>query len=101
MNHVAFRVKSETDLRTYRKRLIAANEEGLCGLVTPVIMHADVTEGFAAKRTDPTVSWVSIYFFGPDGELLELAAQAKSMSDRSKEVLHLPHRALFKAKTPH
>lgn len=96
MNHVAFAVADEADLRMYRRKLVEASEEGLCGLVTPVVMHADTEEGFSSNREDPAVSWVSIYFFGPDGELLELTAQAKDMSDRKAEVVHLPRRALWR-----
>lgn len=65
MNHVAFSVANEADLKEYRRKLVAASEDGLCGLVTPVVMHADTAEGFSVDRSEAT--WVSIYFFGPDG----------------------------------
>ena len=77
----------------YRKRLL---ESDLTGWVSPVVYHADTPIGFAGSRDDPTVSWVSVYFFGPDGELLEIAAQTRDFSPATaaKDIEHMPQKAL-------
>ena len=94
MNHVAFNVP-ENRLREYRKRLTSSP---LSSFVSPIMYHADSTEGVATNRTDPRVTWASIYFFGPDGELLELSSQADDADfhNRAKHVTHLPQKALWR-----
>eukprot|EP00658_Telonema_sp_P-2_P057402 TRINITY_DN45868_c0_g1_i1.p1 TRINITY_DN45868_c0_g1~~TRINITY_DN45868_c0_g1_i1.p1 ORF type:complete len:154 (-),score=29.76 TRINITY_DN45868_c0_g1_i1:403-864(-) len=93
MNHVAFNVP-EDKLAPYRKRIKSAN----VGYVSPVVYHADTETGYCHDRTDPSVSWVSVYFFGPDGELLELTCQTKDFSnlERREHVVHTPKRALWR-----
>lgn len=41
-------------------------------------------------------TWASVYFFGPDGELLEITAQARDYPTPG-EIEHPPHRALHLA----
>ena len=69
----------------------------LVGFVSPVFFHADNDTGFTADRNDPLISFVSFYFFGPDGEMLEFTSQplpsATDRDDSIKGVGHLPNRA--------
>jgi hypothetical protein len=102
MNHVAFNVPDEEALGRYRKRIInaASSSTGLVGYVSPIVFHADTEVGFTADRHDGTVSFVSFYFFGPDGEMLEFTSQPlPSPGDRDdavKGVGHMPSRALWR-----
>ena len=93
MNHVAFNVP-EKKLKEYRKRLVKSD---LCSFVTPIVYHADTEMGYEMKRNHPNVTWASVYFFGPDGELLEISSQIQSFEeDRNKHVKHLPQKSLWK-----
>ena len=83
MNHVAFRV-DEADLERYREKLVKANV-----MVSPIMYHADVPGGFENRKTEKTI-FMSIYFFGPDGEYLELTAQRKKPFVPSDDIEHLP-----------
>ena len=60
-------------------------------MVSPMLYHSDGPEQFT-RTADDTTSFVSFYFFGPDGEYLELAAQLKSFAPEA-DILHLPKRA--------
>jgi len=91
MNHVAFNVP-EAKLKEYRKRIKAAN----VGFVTPILFHADTAEGYVPDRDNDAVSWVSFYFFGPDGELLELTSQTRTFEDAESNVTHMPRKALWR-----
>jgi len=91
MNHVAFNVP-EAKLKEYRSRIKAAN----VGFVSPILFHADTAEGYVGDRNHDAVSWVSFYFFGPDGELLELTSQTKSFEDAESNVVHMPRKALWR-----
>ena len=93
MNHVAFNVPA-SKLGEYRKRLKASP---LSSFVSPVLFHADTPEGFAFQKDDPLISWESVYFFGPDGELLELTSQARAYPAESAgtHVVHMPKPALW------
>lgn len=82
MNHVAFNVP-ENKIREYRKRLLAAGVR-----CSPILYHADVPHGFSPTK-DETTSFVSCYFFGPDGEYLEIASQVKSFTPEL-DIAHLP-----------
>ena len=42
------------------------------------------------QALDDTVSFVSFYFFGPDGELLEFTEQPRGPIDPQREILHAP-----------
>ena len=70
----------------------------LTGWVSPIVYHADTPMGFATGRDDPSVSWVSVYFFGPDGELLEIAAQTRDFTPATvtEDVTHPPQQALHR-----
>ena len=92
MNHLAFNVP-EQKLTAYRKRLLKSAH---CSFVSPVVFHADTKSGMAVRREDERVTWASVYFFGPDGELLELTSQCQSFEDREKHVQHLPRKALWR-----
>ena len=91
MNHVAFNVP-EHKLKEYRKRIKSAD----VGFVSPILFHADTPEGYIANRESEAVSWVSFYFFGPDGELLELTSQTKTFEDVETHVAHIPRQALWR-----
>ncbi len=93
MNHVAFNVP-EAKLREYRKRLLAS---GLSPFVSPVVFHADTEAGVALHRDDPRVTWASVYFFDPDGALLEISSQVCApAADRARHVSVLPRKALWR-----
>ena len=88
MNHAAFNVPPER-LFECRRRLRDAGVE-----VSPVLYHADVEGGFvfdspteAAKH--PALIFASFYFFGPDGEYLELTSQARQFSPE-RDIEHVP-----------
>ena len=80
----------------YRKRLVRS---GMSAFVSPVIFHADTEAGYIAEGDDPRVTWVSCYFFGPDGELLELSSQRRGFAreDSGAHVTHIPTQALWRA----
>eukprot|EP00929_Paragymnodinium_shiwhaense_P042115 TRINITY_DN21851_c1_g6_i1.p1 TRINITY_DN21851_c1_g6~~TRINITY_DN21851_c1_g6_i1.p1 ORF type:complete len:253 (-),score=73.80 TRINITY_DN21851_c1_g6_i1:317-1075(-) len=75
MNHVAFNVGSKESVKAYRKRLQAAGV-----LVSPVVKHADNPKN--------ELEFYSIYFWGPDGEYLELTSQERTFN--ADDVAHLP-----------
>merc|ERR1712039_423991 len=81
MNHCAFNVP-ENRLKEYRQRLKKAGV-----MVTPIMYHADVPSGYTPTRDEKTV-WSSVYFFGPDGEYLELTAQTRDLTP--DDIRHLP-----------
>jgi catechol 2,3-dioxygenase-like lactoylglutathione lyase family enzyme len=66
MNHVAFNVP-EDKIEEYRERLIAKGVE-----VTPILNHDDSPRQ-VAKEMHEGVYVRSVYFFDPDGILLEFA----------------------------
>ena len=95
MNHVAFNVHKE-DILEYRKRI---KKSGMSPYVSPMLYHADGVEGgFVFDAKDDRISWRSFYFFGPDGEYLELTSQEKEYGKDVAEnnVIHLPRRALWR-----
>jgi len=67
MNHVAIRVPPEK-IDEYRERLVAKGID-----CTPILNH-DHSEGQIAAENHPGVWLRSIYFFDPDGAMLEFAA---------------------------
>ena len=71
----------------------------MSAFVSPVIFHADTEAGYIAEGDDPRVTWVSCYFFGPDGELLELSSQRRGFTreDSGAHVTHIPTQALWRA----
>ena len=91
MNHVAFSYP-ESGFSALRKRLRQAGY-----WVSPLVYHSDLPEGFATSRDDPSVIMISMYTWGPDGEMVEFAASTDRMypSKVEKRVLDPPK---FKSK---
>ncbi len=84
MNHLAFDVSLDK-LEEYREKLAAKGVE-----VTEVVHHDASRLQVSRERSDSTfVS--SIYFFDPDGVLLEFAAWTRDLD--SSDVKHPPARA--------
>lgn len=81
MNHVAFDVPAE-QIEVYRERLIAKGIE-----VTDVINH-DNSPGQVSRSMNDNVFIRSIYFFDPDGIMLEFACWTKTL--RLDEASHAP-----------
>ncbi len=81
MNHVAFDVPPEK-LDEYRDRVKARGIR-----VTPVVNHDD-SPSQTSPEVDETTFVRSIYFFDPDGILLEFAAWQRDLRDG--DVRHAP-----------
>jgi catechol 2,3-dioxygenase-like lactoylglutathione lyase family enzyme len=88
MNHVAFDVPAD-QIETYRQKLVDAGIE-----VSPIVNHDDSERGISKEMTDD-VFVRSIYFFDPDGILLEFACWTKEFTEA--DVRHAPARALESA----
>ncbi len=84
MNHVAFDVAADR-IDAYREKLIARGVE-----VTEILNHDDSPFQVSATVTDD-VFVRSIYFFDPDGILLEFAGWTKEFGP--EDALHTPARA--------
>jgi catechol 2,3-dioxygenase-like lactoylglutathione lyase family enzyme len=85
MNHLAFEVSPER-FDEYVEKLQAKGIE-----IGPVLNHDDSERGVSRKVT-PDVFVRSVYFFDPDGILLELAAWTRSFT--AADVSHEPARAI-------
>lgn len=85
MNHVAFDVPPEK-IDEYRQRLV---EHGI--RCTPILNHDDSPRGVSLEVTDTTFVR-SVYFFDPDGIMLEFAAWTRALN--ASDVSHTPARAL-------
>jgi catechol 2,3-dioxygenase-like lactoylglutathione lyase family enzyme len=81
MNHVAFDVPEEK-IEEYRERLVAKGVQ-----VTEVVNHDESPTQVSRKVSDTTFVR-SIYFFDPDGALLEFAAWTRELNDA--DVSHRP-----------
>jgi catechol 2,3-dioxygenase-like lactoylglutathione lyase family enzyme len=81
MNHIAFDVPAER-IEEYREKLIARNVE-----VTEVINHDNSPRQVSPEMNDD-VFVRSIYFFDPDGILLEFASWTKDLGP--DEARHTP-----------
>ena len=81
MNHVAFDVPAEK-IEDYRDRLIAKGIE-----VTPMVNH-DNSSAQVSRTMNDDVFVRSIYFFDPDGILLEFASWTKELGP--DEARHTP-----------
>lgn len=83
MNHVAFKIPLEK-FDEYKAKLDAK------GVVTgPVLNHDDSPRGISDYTTAEHGVFVrSMYFMGPDGELLEFAAWTRGLND--DDVKHQP-----------
>jgi catechol 2,3-dioxygenase-like lactoylglutathione lyase family enzyme len=83
LNHLAFNVRLDK-LQEYREKLIAKGVQ-----VTPVLHHADVPSGYVSEP-DETTFISSIYFYDPDGILLEFAANVRELGDPDRDIQHQP-----------
>ncbi|MBE9007341.1 VOC family protein [Fortiea sp. LEGE XX443] len=83
LNHLAFNVPVEK-IAEYRDKLVAQGVE-----VTPVLHHADVPSGFVPEPDESTFI-SSIYFFDPDGILLEFASNLRTLGDPVRDLQHQP-----------
>jgi catechol 2,3-dioxygenase-like lactoylglutathione lyase family enzyme len=83
LNHLAFNVPIEK-IEEYREKLVAQGVE-----VTPVMHHADVPSGFVPEPDESTFI-SSIYFFDPDGILLEFASNLRVLGDPVRDLQHQP-----------
>ncbi|MGP0029023.1 MAG: VOC family protein [Acidimicrobiales bacterium] len=86
MNHVAFDVAPEK-IEEYRRRLIAAGVD-----CTEVANHDDGEFGIS-DDLHPGVYVRSVYFFDPDGILLEFACWLRRPVGEAGDVSHAPARA--------
>ena len=84
MNHVAFDV-DPNEIEEMRDRLIEAGVR-----CTPILNHDDSERGIA-RENHPGVFVRSVYFYDPDGIMLEFAAWTRAM--RPDDVRHAPARA--------
>lgn len=84
MNHVAFDVDPE-EIEEMRERLIAAGVR-----CTPILNHDDSPRGIA-RENHPGVFVRSVYFYDPDGIMLEFAAWTRALG--REDVRHTPARA--------
>lgn len=83
MNHLAFKIPVEK-LDEYRDKLVAKGVQ-----VTPVLQHADVPSGYVPEADESTFI-SSMYFFDPDGILLEFAANVRELGDPVRDIQHEP-----------
>ncbi|WP_193199280.1 VOC family protein [Nostoc sp. MG11] len=83
LNHLAFNVPLEK-VEEYREKLIAKGVQ-----TTPVLHHADVPSGYSPE-VDENTFISSIYFFDPNGILLEFAANVRSLGDPVRDLQHQP-----------
>jgi catechol 2,3-dioxygenase-like lactoylglutathione lyase family enzyme len=88
MNHVAFDVSPEK-FDEYVRRL---QEKGI--EVSDVLNHDDSEWGVSKDVTDD-VFVRSVYFFDPDGVLLEFAAWTRALNE--DDVSHAPAKALTRS----
>ena len=84
MNHVAFDVAPEL-IEEYAARLAAK------GIQTTQLANHDESEYQVSRHLHPGVYIRSVYFFDPDGILLEFAAWTRAL--RPEDVKHSPARA--------
>ncbi len=85
MNHVAFDVPAER-IEQYRRRLL---DHGV--RCTPIINHDNSPRGIS-REVNETTFVRSVYFFDPDGIMLEFAAWTRPLD--AADVRHAPARAL-------
>ena len=84
MNHVAFDVPAER-MEEYHRRLQAR------GVDCSVILNHDDSPSTVSRDLHPGVFIRSVYFFDPDGILLELAAWTRPLTPA--DVVHEPRTA--------
>ena len=88
MNHVAFNVDPD-EIEACRERLIAKGVR-----CTPIMNHDDSPRGIA-RDNHPGVFVRSVYFYDPDGIMLEFAAWTRAMGP--EDIRHEPNRAADKS----
>ena len=88
MNHVAFNVDPD-EIEACRERLIAKGVR-----CTPIMNHDDSPRGIA-RDNHPGVFVRSVYFYDPDGIMLEFAAWTRALGP--EDVRHEPNRAADKS----
>ena len=81
MNHVAFNVDAD-EIEEMRERLIDAGVR-----CTPILNHDDSPRGIARENHEG-VFVRSVYFYDPDGIMLEFAAWTRSLGPQ--DVVHAP-----------
>lgn len=81
MNHVSFKVPADK-FEEYKAKLEAK------GVTTAPILNHDDSERGMSREINETTYMRSMYFFDPDGILLEFAAWTRELRD--DEVEHLP-----------
>lgn len=81
MNHVSFKIPADK-FEEYKTKLEAEGVE-----TAPILNHDDSKWGFSPEIHDGTYMR-SMYFFDPDGILLEFAAWTRELGE--DEVVHLP-----------
>ena len=88
MNHVAFDVPAEK-FDEYRQKLIDK------GIEASGIMNHDDSEWGVSKEVTEGVFVRSVYFFDPDGILLEFASWTRELNE--SDVSHTPAKALSRS----
>ncbi|MBP5972921.1 VOC family protein [Brasilonema sp. CT11] len=84
LNHLAFNVPFEK-LQEYREKLIAKGVQ----VATPIVHHADVPSGIVLE-VDENTFISSVYFYDPDGIMLEFAANLRELGDPDRDIQHKP-----------
>ncbi|WP_017317092.1 VOC family protein [Mastigocladopsis repens] len=87
LNHLSFNVPLEK-IQEYREKLIAKGIQ-----VTPILHHSDVPSGYVPE-VDENTFLSSVYFFDPDGILLEFAANLRELGDPERDIQHKPATAV-------
>ena len=88
LNHLAFKVSFEK-LQEYREKLVAKGVQ----VATQIVHHADVPSGIVPE-VDESTFISSVYFFDPDGILLEFAANLRELGDPDRDIQHQPATAV-------
>jgi catechol 2,3-dioxygenase-like lactoylglutathione lyase family enzyme len=90
LNHLAFNVPFEK-LQEYREKLLAKGVQ----VATPVLHHTDTdVPGGIVLEVDKSTFISSIYFYDPDGIMLEFAANVRELGDPQRDIQHQPATAL-------
>jgi catechol 2,3-dioxygenase-like lactoylglutathione lyase family enzyme len=88
LNHLAFNVSFEK-LQEYREKLVAKGVQ----VATPVLHHTDVPPGIVPELDESTFI-SSVYFYDPDGIMLEFAANVRELGDPDRDIQHQPATAV-------
>ncbi|WP_414582995.1 VOC family protein [Scytonema sp. PCC 10023] len=88
LNHLAFKVSFEK-LQEYREKLVAKGVQ----VATPVLHHTDLPAGIVRELDEGTFI-SSVYFYDPDGIMLEFAANVRELGDPDRDIQHQPATAV-------